>query len=258
VKYNTLQVKTQGNLALLTLTRPRNGNPVDDALAGELDDACRTLNEDDCIHAVILTGSPRGPFSLGEDLSAPRPTDVELPHPPPASTACRAVASLKCPVIAALGGDATGAGLELAMSCDIRIVSATARLSLPQVVNGVMPSGGGTQQLPRLVGKGKAIELLLLGGAIDANEALRIGLVNEIAAPSKLTKRANEMAQVILSRGPIGVRYAKEAVGKGMDMTLAQGLRLEADLNIILQTTFDRAEGVNAFMEKRKAHFKGV
>ena len=258
MKYKTVKIETRGHLALLTLTRPRLGNPVDDALAGELDDACRALNEDDGIHAIILTGSPRGPFSLGEDLSAPRPEDAELPHQAPASVACRAVGSLDCPVIAAIGGDATGAGLELAMSCDIRIASATARLGLPQVVKGAMPSGGGTQRLPRLVGKSKASELLLLGSTIDATEALRIGLVNEVTTPSKLMKRANEMAQVILSRGPIAVRYAKEAVSKGMDMTLAQGLRLETDLNIILRTPLGRGEGVHAFMDKRKAHFKGV
>lgn len=261
MNYKTLRLRRQGRLATVRLSRAPSRNGFGAALADELSSVCQTINEDDSIHAVILAGE-RGAFCLDLDATIAQAADAgpgpAETRPMPASIACQAVASLDCPVIAAIDGDAVGAGLELAMCCDIRIASATARFSLPQVQDGLLPSGGATQRLPRLVGKGKAIELLLLGITIDAQEAHRLGLVNEVTAPARLNARAREMARAVVSRGPIAVRYAKEAVNKGMDLTLGQGLRLEADLNIILQTTLDRAEGVSAFMEKRKSNFEGV
>ena len=262
--YSTIAIEQQGRLAIIRLSRSKSGNIVDQTLADDLAEACQALNEDDAVHTVILTAGPGGCFSLGEAAGAAKAgsrqaggcsTSGSLLTP--AAIASQAVASLNCPVIAAINGDAIGAGLELAMSCDIRIASSKARFGMPQVGAGTLPSGGGTQLLPRLVGKGKATEMILLGTTINAAEAHRIGLANEVVAPAKTMARAQELAKVILSRGPIAVRYAKEAVSKGMDMTLSQGLRLEADLNIILQTTDDRAEGVSAFLQKRKSQFKG-
>jgi enoyl-CoA hydratase len=174
-----------------------------------------------------------------------------------ASLSSTAVAGLNCPVIAAVNGDALGAGLELALSCDIRICSENAHFGFPETSYGLIPGGGGTQRLPRIVGKGKATEMVITAEPIDAAEAYRIGLVTKVVPKQKLSTEAEEVAKRLSLRAPIAVRYAKEAVNKGMDMTLAQGLRLEADLSFLLQTTKDRAEGIKAFLEKRKATFKG-
>ena len=160
-------------------------------------------------------------------------------------------------VIAAINGDALGQGLELALSCDIRLASNEARFSLPQVAKGLIPGDGGTQRLSRIVGKGKALELILTAGVIDAGEALAIGLVNKVMAQEELTAGAEAMAKTMAAKGPIALRYAKEAVNKGLDLTLEQGLCLEADLYFLLHTTDDRTEGIRAFLEKRPPQFKG-
>ena len=168
-----------------------------------------------------------------------------------------AIASINCPVIAAINGDALGQGLELALSCDIRIAADTARFGLPQVGQGILPGDGGTQRLARIVGRGKAMELLLTGNTIDASEALAIGLVNQVVAGGKLIAEVETMAAAVVSKGPLALRYAKEAVIKGLDLTLEQGLRLEADLYLLLHTTADRTEGIRAFLEKKRPQFKG-
>lgn len=168
-----------------------------------------------------------------------------------------AIASLERVAIAAIGGDALGEGLELALACDIRIASEKASFCLPHTGYGLIPSGGGTQRLPRLVGKGKALEMILTADPIDAREAFRIGLVNKVVPSEKLLSEAEELAKRIITKGPIALRYAKEAINKGLDLTLEQGLRLEADLYFLIQTTADRMEGIRAFMEKRPPQFKG-
>jgi enoyl-CoA hydratase/carnithine racemase len=168
------------------------------------------------------------------------------------------VASLAIPVIAAINGDALGQGLELALACDIRIAVGSARFGFPQIASGSMPRDGGTQRLPRLIGRGKAMEMLLTGQSVDAAEAYRIGLVSKVVRQEELMPAAMDIAQSLASRAPLAVRYGKEAVLKGMDLTLEQGLRLEADLYFLLQTTRDRAEGIKAFLEKRSPKFKGT
>ena len=168
-----------------------------------------------------------------------------------------AVASINCPVIAAINGDALGEGLELALSCDIRLASAQARFALPQVARGLMPVDGGTQRLPRIIGRGKALELLLTAATISAQEAFEIGLVSRVVPPEKLAGEVKALAETIAGKGPIAVRYIKEAVNKGLDMTLEQGLRLEADLYFLLHTTEDRTEGIRAFLGKKAPRFKG-
>jgi enoyl-CoA hydratase len=175
----------------------------------------------------------------------------------PAAISSKSIAGLSVPSIAAINGDALGGGLELALACDLRVAAEGARLGFPDTSNGLIPSGGGTQRLPRLVGRGKALEMLLTAQPVDAAEASRIGLVNMVVARSQVMATAEKLAQRILSRGPMAVRYAKEAVQKGLEMTLEQGLRLEADLSFILQTTRDRDEGIKAFLEKRPPKFKG-
>ena len=147
--------------------------------------------------------------------------------------------------------------MELALACDIRIASETSLFGLPQIKSGLIPWDGGTQRLSRLVGKGKALEMMLTGEVLEAREALRIGLVNRIFSPDKLMTAAMEMAKEMASKGPISLRYIKEATYKGMDMTLEQGLHLEADLYLLIHTTKDRTEGIRAFQQKRIPKFEG-
>jgi enoyl-CoA hydratase len=167
------------------------------------------------------------------------------------------LAELSRPVVCALTGDAFSAGLELALACDVRIAAEGAEFGLPETAMGMVPMGGGTQRLARLVGRGKALEMILTAEPIDAAEALRVGLVNAVLPREKVVAEAEEIARRVAERGPLAVRYAKEAVLRGMEMPLEQGLRYETDLTVIIQTTEDRAEGVRAFLEKRKPEFRG-
>jgi enoyl-CoA hydratase len=251
--YEALIYEKKEHVVRLTLNRPRAGNTISLKLANELVDACRAINEDDEVRAVTLTGAGEA-FCLGFDLAELRTAAKDTN---PASLSASAIAGINCPVVAAINGDALGAGLELALSCDIRICSDNAHFGFPETSYGLIPGGGGTQRLPRIVGKGKAIEMVLTAEPISAAEAYRIGLVSRVIPAQKLHEEAEEIARKLIARAPIAVRYAKEAVNKGMDMTLAQGLRLEADLSFLLQTTRDRAEGIKAFIEKRKATFEG-
>jgi len=167
------------------------------------------------------------------------------------------VGAFPLPTIAAINGDAFGQWLELALACDIRISAEDARFSMPQVTYGEIPWDGGTQRLARLVGRGKALEMILTGEVIDALEAYRVGLVNRVVPRKALMKEAIALASEMADKGPIALRFAKEAVCKGMDLTLEQGLRLEADLYFLLHTTQDRTEGIRAFIEKRPPKFEG-
>ncbi len=160
-------------------------------------------------------------------------------------------------MVCAVQGDALSAGLELALACDVRIAAAGARFGFPETGMGVVPMGGGTQRLARLVGRGKALEMILTAEPIDAEAALAAGLVSAVVPGDRLAAEAEAVALRIAERGPIAVRYAKEAISRGLEMTLEQALRYENDLTIILQTTEDRAEGVRAFLEKRQPEFKG-
>jgi len=255
--YKTLIYERKEHAVWLTLNRPKVGNIINLELANELGDACRAINQDDGVRAVILTGAGEV-FCSGCDLAELRSLSAgSVKQMNPASLSSGAVAGLNCPVIAAINGDALGAGLELALGCDIRVCSEDAHFGFPETSYGIIPGGGGTQRLPRIVGKGKAMEMVITAEPIDAAEAYRVGLVNKVVPRQMLTSEAEEIAKKLVSRAPIAVRYAKEAVNKGMDMTLAQGLRLEADLSFLLQTTKDRAEGIKAFLEKRKGTFKG-
>jgi len=167
------------------------------------------------------------------------------------------IGRLDRPVIAAISGDAIGQGLELALACDVRIASETSCFGMSHIKSGLIPWDGGTQRLSRLVGKSKALEMILTGEVIDAQEALRIGLVHRVVPKKDLMEVTMKMAQEMASKGPIALRYTKEAVYKGMDMTLEQGLRLEADLYLLIHTTKDRTEGIQAFRDKRTPKFEG-
>jgi enoyl-CoA hydratase/carnithine racemase len=233
-------------VARIILDRPGDGKTVR-SVAGELEEISRRIAQDDRIYVVIITGTGDAFLKLGGG---------ERGEIPPAGPAA-AIAGIDRPVIAAINGDAIGEGLEIALSADIRVAAAKARFGLPPVAYGRIPVDGGTQRLPRIVGRGKALELLLTGDIISADEALEIGLVSRVVPPDELDAVVAELAGAIAARGPIALRYLKEAVLKGMDMTLEQGLRLEADLYFLLHTTSDRTEGITAFREKRASRYKG-
>lgn len=217
----------------------------------ELGELAQTANLDESVRVVVLTGHGRW-FSAGGEV--PR---VSSPDKLGAFQAAGAVARIEKPMVAAINGDALGQGLEVALAADLRVAAQTARFGLPQVREGLLPWDGGTQRLPRLVGRAQALRLLLLGETIDAAEAQRIGLVHRLAAPEALVATAEEMARGIASAAPVAARYAKEAVRQGLDLSLAQGLRLEADLALLLHTTRDRAEGIRSFLERRQPRFRG-
>ncbi len=244
--YKTIIYEKKEKLAYLTLNRPQNGNAVNAQMAEELASVCQVINGDEEVMVVLLLAAGDS-FCTGSDPGA-----LEA-----SARASDAIASLERVALAAINGDALGEGLELALSCDIRVASEKALLGLPQTSHGLIPAGGGTQRLPHLVGKGKAMELILLGEVIDAQEAYRIGLVNKVVPPDQLLPAVEEMTSKIIPMAPIALRYAKEAVNKGLDLTLAQGMRLEADLYFLIQTTDDRMEGIRSFMEKRPPQFKG-
>jgi enoyl-CoA hydratase/carnithine racemase len=206
---------------------------------------------------VVVIGLPEEKAPSGEtDLTKAVSVDgLEEEMEPHSFT--EPISKLDRPVVAAISGDAIGQGLELALACDIRIGSETSHFGLPQIKSGLIPWDGGTQRLSRLVGKSRALEMILTGEVIDAEEALRIGLVNKVVSKKGLMDVAVKVAQEMASKGPISLRYTKEAIYKGMDMTLEQGLRLEADLYLLIHTSKDRTEGIQAFQEKRSPKFEG-
>ncbi len=242
---STVDFFKKGHTASITLNRPSAGNAINGELAREIEEACGRIKDDDDIYVVMLTGAGDAFCRGGEG-------DIEETGHPAA-----AVAAIDRPVIIAINGDALGLGLEIALSGDIRIASDKARFGLPQVAGGQMPANGGTQRLPRIIGRGKALEMLMTADTITAAEALETGLVSKVVPSAELAGEAEKLADTIAAKGPIAVRYLKEAIIKGMDMTLEQGLRLEADLYFLLHTTADRTEGIKSYLEKRKPEYKG-
>jgi enoyl-CoA hydratase/carnithine racemase len=239
---NSVLYNKDGHVAFVTLNRPDADNVINRQLAQEMEEVCAGINQDDDIYVVVITGAGDRAFCGGSEAGM---------------NAAAAVAGIDRPVIAAINGDAIGEGLELALSCDIRLASDKARFGLPQLAAGIIPMNGGTQRLPRLIGRGKAMELILTAGIISAGEALEIGLVTKVVPQQQLAAEAEALAKKMATQAPISLRYVKEAVNKGMDLTLEQGLRLEGDLYFLLHTTADRTEGITAFKEKRTPQFKG-
>jgi enoyl-CoA hydratase len=244
-------LEKRGPVAWITLSRP----PLDASMIRGLRDACEAISGDAGLRAVVVTG-------IGKDFT----DGIENPHGPDIEKLREAgvlddpfgcLAELTKPVICAIASNAVSGKLALALAADIRIASEDALFWLPEIGAGGLPLAGAIQRLARLVGRGRALEMVLTGEPIDAAEALRIGLVGEVVPHGELDARAQTIAERLAERGPLALQYAKEAIARGLDMPLEQAMRFETDLTLILQTTEDRAEGVRAFLEKRKPEFKG-
>ncbi len=253
-----LLVRKSEHILYLTLNRPPD-NVIDLQLGQEIASACQQASQDNDIHVVIIR-SDGDVFSAGSELEQSFRANKKRPTPEEVSTqyhVASAIAAIEKPVIAAINGDALGQGLEMALACDVRFAAISARFGFPDVAHGILPMDGGTQRLPRIIGRGKALELILTGEVITAGEAEKIGLVSKVVPPDALDAEAQVFASVMAKKAPVALRYIKEAVNKGLDLTLEQGLRLEADLYFLLHTTGDRTEGIKAFLQKRTPEFRG-
>ena len=256
----TLLFELNNGIARVTVNRPDKLNALNATVIAELGDAVTRIETDAAVRGVILTGSGQKAFVAGADIA-------ELTAQTPMEGQARAILGQqvfrrleRCgkPVIAAINGFALGGGCELAMACHIRIAAEHAKFGQPEVKLGIGPGYGGTARLPRLVGKGRALELLLTGGMIDAAEAYRIGLVNRVVSADKLLAEAEALLRTILENGPLAIRACLEAVDAGLETSLDQALLLEANHFGLLSATEDMREGTKAFLEKRKPLFKGA
>ena len=247
-----MRLDISDHIATITLSRPDAGNTIDERAAQQLRDACERVRQDDDVRVCVITGEG-GSFCVGTEF-------VSVESAPDDFASLRvseAVAAIEKPTIALINGDAIDQGLELALACDLRVACASARLGLRHLARGIIPWDGGTQRLPRIVGQSRATDMILTSRLLDANEALEIGMVNHVAEREDAAGYAYSLAATIASYAPIAARYLKETLMKGADMTLAQGLGLEADLTVILQSTADRAEGIASFLERRAPYYTG-
>lgn len=258
MNYEFLTLEVADRIATLTINRPEKLNALSDATLAELSHAIDEIRMRDDVGGAIITGAGRA-FVAGADIK-------ELANQSPVVAKARArggqdifrrIETCSKPVIAAVNGFAFGGGCELAMACHIRIASDQAKFGQPEVKLGLCPGYGGTQRLPRLVGKGRALQMLLTGDPIDAAEAYRIGLVNRVVHAAELMNAARETVRKILANGPLAVALCIEAADRGMEMSLDEGLLLEANHFGLLAASEDRKEGTAAFLEKRAPSFKG-
>jgi len=259
MSYQNLLVETREGVTFVTINRPDKLNALSDATVAEIDAAFAVVAADPAVRGVVLTGAGEKAFVAGADIA-------ELATQSPVDGKARSlrgqrvldrIERLGKPVIAAVNGFALGGGCELAMACHVRIASENARLGTPEVKLGIMCGYAGTQRLPRLVGKGRALEMLLTGEMVDAAEALRIGLVNRVVPREKLLAEAEGLLRKMIANGPLSLRFTLEAVHDGLEVGLDEGQHQEATLFGLICTTEDMKEGTKAFLEKRPARFQG-
>ena len=259
MSFDNLLVQREPGVAVLTVQRPQRLNALDAETLDELRQAFLDVQQDDSIRCVILTGAGDKAFVAGADIN-------EFARDTPEGARDRAlrgqqvfdlIERLGKPVIAAVNGFALGGGCELAMACTLRLAADSARFGQPEINLGLIPGFAGTQRLARLVGKTKAMEMILTGAPIGASEALAIGLVNRVVPAAALMTEARALASELAAKPPMALRYAMDAVNRGLDMPFAEGCQLEAALFGLVTTTEDMREGTTAFLEKRKPEFKG-
>jgi enoyl-CoA hydratase len=257
--FENILLEKKNSIAYVTVNRPKVLNALNMATMEELRLAFHDIKNDGSIRVVIFTGAGEKAFIAGADIGELSKQDPvsgkEYTHR--GQNVLNLIENLGKPVIACINGFALGGGCEVALACTMRLAGESAKLGQPEVKLGIIPGYGGTQRLPRLVGKGIAMQLLLSGEMITAQEAHRIGLVNEVVPPSELIPRAEAIAAKIIANAPLAVQFAMEAVNKGMEMSLAEGLYLEAVLFAVACATEDKKEGTSAFLEKRPPQFKG-
>jgi len=249
----------KASIAYVTINRPKVLNALNQATWRELQTAFEAARKDEEVRGVIVTGAGDKAFIAGADIGElSKVTAVEAEKSSSSGQAVLdLVENLGKPVIAAINGFALGGGCETAMACTIRIASESAKFGQPEVKLGLLPGGGGTQRLPRLVGKGRALQLILTGEVIGAQEAYRIGLVNEVVPAADLISRAEAILKQIFSNAPVAVKYSLEAVNKGLDTSQAEGFALEASFFGLCAATEDKKEGTSAFLAKRAPQFRG-
>ena len=251
-----VETSIDGHVALCRLNRPEARNALSPELMEELAAALEGFDADPEVRCVVIAGSDEA-FAAGADIKtmAERSLTETLHHP--AASFWRRLAALKTPLVAAVSGWALGGGCELALSCDLIVASETAEFGQPEITLGIIPGGGGTQRLARVLGKQRAMDLVLTGRRIDAAEALEAGLVNVVAPKQRWLEEAMEMAQRVARRPPIATRLAKQAIIAADETALSAGLEMERRLYELTMATEDRVEGMRAFIEKRKPDFKG-
>jgi enoyl-CoA hydratase len=256
--YETLLLEAEGRVATVTLNRPKVLNALNAAMFRELDECFAVLAEDDGVRVVLLRGAGGKAFAAGADIGELAAVDAGAGEAlaERGQRVFRRIETMGKPVIACIDEFALGGGCELAMACTLRLASEAARLGQPEIKLGLVPGYSGTQRLPRLVGRGAALKMLLTGAMVDAAEALRIGLVDEVVA-GDLMERARELAETIAAMPPLAVAAAMEAVGRGADMPLDEAMALEAGIFGRLCGTEDKREGTRAFLEKRSAVWVG-
>jgi enoyl-CoA hydratase len=257
--YETLQLAVDGRIAMVTLNRPKVLNALNAAMLQELNELFAELALDEDVRVVLLAGAGGKAFAAGADIAELAEADLTSGEQLAGSAQriFRRIETMGKPVIACIDGFALGGGCELAMACTLRLASQSARLGQPEIKLGIIPGYGGTQRLPRLVGRGAALKMVLTGAIVDAEEALRIGLVDEVVPEGQLMERARELASLIASMPPLAIQAAIEAVGRGADLPLDEALALEASLFGQLWRTEDKREGMRAFLEKRSPVWVG-
>ena len=254
-----LLVDRDGAVSIITINRPKVLNALNGPTLDELSQVIDEAGRDESVRALILTGVGDRAFVAGADINE---LAVQTPiggreHARKGQALFDRIERLGKPVVAAVNGFALGGGCELAMACTMRIAADTAKLGQPEINLGLLPGYAGSQRLPRLVGRGRALELLLLGHQISAEEAWRIGLVNRVVPAAELMTEAKKTAQALASKAPVAVRYILDAVASGLEMPFGEAQDYEATLFGLLSTSEDMREGTRAFLEKRKAEFKG-
>jgi len=261
--FQTVLFEVRNQIAFVTFNRPDSMNAMNRQMTKELVDACKQIEEDHAIRIAIFTGAGEKAFSAGMDLKERSETSFspierrQQKLSATVQTQTRAVAAMTKPTIAAIRGYCVGGGLEFALACDMRVAAADAKLGLAEVKRGLIPGSGGTQRLPRTVGVAKALEICLTGDNVTGAEAQRLGLVNIAVPASDVLKAAEDLAARILRGAPMSVLFIKEAIKKGVELSLDEGYRLESDLSAMIATTEDSKEGPRAFAEKRAPVWKG-